>query len=84
MESNHDPIKLTSSEVAKLWGSYLNDSLGNCTISHFLKDVEDPDIREVLEYASDISTRHGANIMIDNGWLEKPPSAPDRKKWARG
>jgi hypothetical protein len=32
----------------------------------------------VGEFAED-----GANLMIDNGWLEKPPSAPDRKALAR-
>lgn len=30
---------------------------------------------EVSAYAED-----GANIMIDNGWLEQPPQAPDRDK----
>jgi hypothetical protein len=33
---------------------------------------------EIVEFAED-----GANLMIDNGWLEKPPSAPDRKALAR-
>ncbi|MFC0270520.1 DUF3231 family protein [Metabacillus herbersteinensis] len=36
-------------------------------------------IIEVGELAED-----GANIMIDNGWLEKQPSAPDRKDLAVG
>ncbi|WP_347553175.1 DUF3231 family protein (plasmid) [Pseudalkalibacillus hwajinpoensis] len=72
MESNHNHIKLTSSEVAKLWGSYLSDSLGICTISYFLKDVEDPDIREVLEYASDLSKRH-IEIITDIFKEEKFP-----------
>ncbi|MGM0878543.1 MAG: DUF3231 family protein [Bacillota bacterium] len=36
-------------------------------------------ISETGEFAGD-----GANIMIDNGWLEKPPSAPDRKDLAKG
>ncbi|WP_345774228.1 DUF3231 family protein [Cytobacillus sp. S13-E01] len=34
---------------------------------------------EVAEFAGD-----GANIMIDNGWLEKPPSAPDRQNLGNG
>ncbi|WP_017381336.1 DUF3231 family protein [Paenisporosarcina sp. TG-14] len=36
-------------------------------------------IAEVGEYAED-----GANIMISNGWLEKPPSSPDRRNLAKG
>jgi len=34
---------------------------------------------EVGLYAED-----GANIMISNGWMEKPPSSPDRKDLAKG
>lgn len=33
---------------------------------------------EIGEFAED-----GANLMIENGWLEKPPSAPDRRALAR-
>jgi len=34
---------------------------------------------ELLRYAED-----GANLMIDNGWLEEPPKASDRRKLAEG
>ncbi|MCR2821553.1 DUF3231 family protein [Lederbergia panacisoli] len=36
-------------------------------------------IVEIGEFVSD-----GTQIMIDNGWLEKPPSAPNRKELAKG
>ncbi|WP_017378948.1 DUF3231 family protein [Paenisporosarcina sp. TG-14] len=36
-------------------------------------------LTEIGEYAED-----GANIMISNGWMEKPPSSPDRKNLAKG
>lgn len=36
-------------------------------------------IIETGEYAGD-----GANIMIDYGWMEKPPSSPNRKNLAKG
>jgi hypothetical protein len=58
MENKHDHIRLTSGELAILWGTYMNDSLAICTISYFLKDVEDPDIRSVLEYALDLAKKH--------------------------
>ncbi|GGA71136.1 DUF3231 family protein [Ornithinibacillus halotolerans] len=34
-------------------------------------------IAEIMKYAED-----GTNIMIDNGWLEQPPTAPNRKDLA--
>jgi hypothetical protein len=33
---------------------------------------------EIAQYTED-----GANIMIDNGWMEQPPQAEDRKELAR-
>jgi hypothetical protein len=50
--------KLTSGELAVLWGSYQNDTLGVCTISYFLNIVEDPEIRAILEYGLQLSIKH--------------------------
>ncbi|WP_042147401.1 DUF3231 family protein [Paucisalibacillus sp. EB02] len=36
-------------------------------------------IAEIMKYAED-----GANIMIDNGWLEEPPMAPNRDELVDG
>jgi hypothetical protein len=72
MEYSHDHIKLTAGELAVLWGSYMNDSLGICVISYFLKDVEDPDIRSVLEYASDLAKKH-IEVVTDIFKEEKIP-----------
>nr|WP_279587130.1 DUF3231 family protein [Paenisporosarcina antarctica] len=36
-------------------------------------------IAEVGLYVED-----GADMMISNGWMEKPPSSPDRKNLAKG
>ena len=72
MENKHNHIKLTSSEMAILWGSYMNDTLGICTISYFLKDVEDPDIRAVLEYALELAKKH-IQIVTDIFNREKFP-----------
>ena len=58
MGINHDHIKLSSSELSVLWGSYMNESLENCMISYFLKNVEDADIRTVLEDASNLAKRN--------------------------
>ena len=72
MENNHSHIKLTSGEVSALWGSYLNDTLSICTISYFLKDVEDPDIRAVLEFALELEKKH-IQIISDIFNKEKLP-----------
>lgn len=53
----HQP-KLTASEVSNLWTSYQNDSMAICGIKYFLANIEDPNIRSVLEYALDISKQH--------------------------
>lgn len=55
MENNHDHIRLTSSEISALWETFINNSLEICSLTYFLKDVEDPDIRTLLEYGLDIS-----------------------------
>lgn len=48
-------------------------------ITNIFNEENIPIITEIGEYASD-----GVNIMISNGWLEKPPSVPDRKDLVRG
>jgi hypothetical protein len=74
VENNHEQIKLTSGELAVLWGSYLNDTLGKCTISYFLKIVEDSDIRSVLEYSLDLCKKH--NEVIANVFKEEKIPVP--------
>ncbi|KAB7706976.1 DUF3231 family protein [Bacillus aerolatus] len=56
--TSHDHIKLTSSELSVLFGSYLNDTLGICVISYFLEHVEDPDVKSCLEYALELAEMH--------------------------
>jgi hypothetical protein len=56
--NNEHNVRLTSAELANLWTQFMNDSLAACVFSHFLKYIEDQDIREVLEFASDLSHAH--------------------------
>ncbi|GAB4074490.1 hypothetical protein GCM10028778_19930 [Barrientosiimonas marina] len=53
----HQP-ELTASEISNLWTSYQNDSMEICGIKYFLANIEDTDIRSVLEYALAISEQH--------------------------
>ncbi|MFD2629596.1 DUF3231 family protein [Oceanobacillus kapialis] len=48
-------IKATASEVANLWTSYMNASSSNGMLSYFKENVEDEDIRELLNIAYDLS-----------------------------
>lgn len=72
--------KLLMFHTNALYGAgmgFYGASLGNSA----RKDIAAAYMRllaEVGEYSVD-----GAKIMIDNGWMEKPPSAPDRKELAK-
>lgn len=46
----HNP-KLTSSEVAALWGAYMQNSMAQCIVQHFSKVNEDPEITGVINTA---------------------------------
>ncbi|WP_129727451.1 DUF3231 family protein [Ectobacillus funiculus] len=50
---NENRIKLTSSEIAAIWTSYINNSMAKCILSYFLKDVEDEDIRPIVQFIYD-------------------------------
>jgi hypothetical protein len=54
MTVNH--TKLTSSEIGSIWTTYLNNSMAKCILSYFLKDVEDEEIRSIVQSAYDLST----------------------------
>jgi len=49
-------IPLTSSEVASIWQSYMNDSMAICTIMQL--HVEDKEIGSILTYAMSLSQSH--------------------------
>lgn len=51
-------VKLTSSEIASLWTSYMNDSMSIQILSYFLITVKDPEIKTIIENGYSISNRH--------------------------
>lgn len=51
-------IHLTSAEIASLWSTYMSDSAAICIASHFLKTVDDPEVRQEIEFALDVSRDH--------------------------
>jgi len=44
----HD-TRLTSSEIASLWSTFMDYSLVTCVFRHFLSNVEDANIRSLIE-----------------------------------
>jgi hypothetical protein len=57
METPHNR-ELTSAEIASLWGNYMNDSMSICVVGHFLRIVEDTEIKAILEYALGLAQQH--------------------------
>jgi hypothetical protein len=53
--------KLSTSEIANLWTTYINDSMLNCVLQYFLKNVDNSDIKGLkglLEFALKTSQDH--------------------------
>lgn len=48
-------VRLTSTEITALWGSYINDSALVCNIEYFLSKVEDEEIKAIIKYALGIA-----------------------------
>ena len=57
MEMIHEP-KLTSSELATLWNTYMADTMGKCILTHFKLTVENEKIEKVIDSALQIADDH--------------------------
>ncbi len=51
-------VRLTSSELAGLWVSWMESSIKERIVTYFLKIVEDPDVQQILEYTLGIAKKH--------------------------
>jgi Protein of unknown function (DUF3231) len=58
VETSNHQTKISASELANLWTQYVNDSLANCMFRYFLNHVQDTDIKQVLQYAYELTERH--------------------------
>lgn len=43
--------RLTSAEMAKLWATYMGNSMAKCILTYYLQHVEDEDIKTLVENA---------------------------------
>jgi hypothetical protein len=78
METEHN-IRLTSAEISQLWASYMNDSFSICVLKYFINNVDDTEVRSVLEYALQLAQSHipkltaifnKENYPIPHGFIE--------------
>lgn len=58
MEQVNHHTKINASENAVIWSQYVNDSLSRCILRYMLHDVKDEDIRDLLEFALELSETH--------------------------
>ncbi|MFD1066868.1 DUF3231 family protein [Oceanobacillus locisalsi] len=50
---NEKNIHLTAAEIASVWTGYMNGTLAKCILNFMLKDIEDPEIKLVVQHAYD-------------------------------
>ncbi|WP_456276937.1 DUF3231 family protein [Bacillus sp. AK128] len=62
-------VMLTTSEMANLWTTYHNDTLATAVIPYFINNVDDAQIKEVLQYALSLSEQH--LIFLTNLFTEE-------------
>jgi len=55
---------LTAAEMGKLWASYVGNTMGKCVLNYYLKHVDDPDIKHVLEFALKLDEAILQNIKV--------------------
>jgi hypothetical protein len=61
MDRNHD-TRLTSGELAGLWGQYINDTAATSVLTYFLANVEDAETRKIIEIALQSAQSHVTEI----------------------
>lgn len=54
---HHNP-DLTASEIAHIWESYMADTMTICIMNHFLTNVEDEEIKEIIQHTKALSEGH--------------------------
>ncbi|WP_010097633.1 DUF3231 family protein [Ornithinibacillus scapharcae] len=57
MQGEHSP-RLTSSEISVMWSSYQNNSFTICILKYFLTNVDDPEVKSIIEFALGISQKN--------------------------
>ncbi|MBM7620933.1 hypothetical protein JOC95_002788 [Bacillus tianshenii] len=64
-------IQLTTPEIAALWTSYIQHSATMCFYKHFLQQLEDSEIAEIVKsalYLEEVYNREIENIFLNEGF----------------
>jgi spore coat protein CotF len=56
MEAEHK-TRLTASEISSTWSSYQNNTFSTCILKYFLANVEDEEVKSILEFAFTIAEK---------------------------
>lgn len=62
MEKSHNHMRLTSTEMGKLWVTYTGNTMAKCVLSYYLQHIDDQDIKEVVKDALHLSEKLVENI----------------------
>lgn len=65
-------VRLTSSELANLWSSWMESSIKERIVNYFLRTVEDLEVKQILEYTLVIAKKH-LSIISEIYSREKHP-----------
>ncbi|GAE31645.1 DUF3231 family protein [Alkalihalobacillus hemicellulosilyticus] len=57
MTKKHN-VGLSSTEIAGLWATYINDSLSICITKHFLQHSSNEDVKSLIKLTFDLSSKH--------------------------
>jgi spore coat protein CotF len=60
-EMNHT-IRLTTGEIANLWTQYINDTMAICVLTHSIETTQDPQIKDILQFALQLAESHIGKI----------------------
>lgn len=60
----HNHLPLTSTEIGSLWTQYQNDSLAICLLSHFLQNIEDEDIKSIVQIGLRVAENNIKTITL--------------------
>ncbi|TYR72689.1 DUF3231 family protein [Rossellomorea vietnamensis] len=58
MEPINHQTKINAAEYASIWSQYINDSLSHCVLRYLLNDTKDENIRNLLQFALELSETH--------------------------
>lgn len=50
-------VKLTAAELSQLWAAYMNNSMAGCVLKHLSLTAEDPEIKQVVQLAVELSEK---------------------------